>query len=97
MNKGERVNLGKYQAPVHIAKKTLGLYSFKSYFFNAAALRIGLKGADRRHQPAPPKPADPELEAKPTVKQAGKEPWTAETTNQLDRAAYVFGDIENYF
>ena len=101
--KSERVHLGKFQAPVMIASRTIHLFSLKAYFLNAAAITIGMKGTDRRKAPPKPSPTPDDgsggavVEYTPTtLKAQSHQTWTEKCTNQLDRAAYLYGDIFNF-
>ncbi|CAK0815094.1 unnamed protein product [Prorocentrum cordatum] len=102
--KSERVHLGKFQAPIVIAGKTIHLFSLKAYFLNAAVMTLGFKGTDRRTT-APPKemlpypdPAEGAVvECVPnTLKAQSHKSFDAKCANQLDRAAFLFGDISNF-
>ena len=120
-----QVNLGRYQAPVHVASRTLCHFSAKAFLWNAAAFQIGLRGIDRKAAPlraadvassssgaaassssgaassssgaASLSGAAPDAGAapKPTLKQEAHLGWAESTTNQLDRAAYLFGSVHN--
>ena len=99
-NKGERCNLGKFQHTTHCAKATLANWGVKAYITNLSALTLGMKGGmDRRAPPtdaAPPGPL-PEIEGKATLKQHQFVGFAESTKNQLDKAAWVFGDLEAQF
>ena len=99
--KGEKVSMGKYQQPVHAAKRSLPMFSVKAYLYNTACIRLGFKGADRMKAPAVPaggvagalEPCPEKL----TLKEQMVQPWSEQCANQLDRAAYLFGNTENAF
>ena len=98
--KGERINLGKYQATTTVSRRMLEDFSVKAYACNVCALLNGHKGTDRRK--GPPKVPD-QLgldddgdQQKPMLKQCNVEAW-GDYKNQLDRAGYLFGDIDNFY
>ena len=67
---------------------------------NTAALKLGMKGVDRSRPQAAPLPANeaaPVAEGGAPLAAHRKETWNQACTNQLDRAAWIYGDIENYW
>ncbi len=105
-----QVNLGRFQAPIYVANRQLAQFSTKAFLYNAAALELGFRGADRRKPPKPPPadpapaapapdagPADLAEPAKKTLKVLSHEGWCPEAANMLDRAAYLYGQRDNYF
>ena len=93
--------MGKFQQPVQAAGKSIDLFGLKAYLFNVAALSLGFKGVDRRAPPPPPpaavEPAAPEDATRLTLKQASVVSLGEQCVNQLDRAAYLYGDPCNYY
>ena len=98
-SKSEKCSLGKFQHPIQCMKRTLHLYGLKSYFMNVAALPLGLKGIDRKLAPAPVEGSMEEIsvDGKATLKQHAHQSWNMAAHNQLDRAAWLFGNCDNYF
>eukprot|EP00959_Pyramimonas_sp_CCMP1952_P145246 3041099-Pyramimonas_sp.AAC.1 len=94
---GERISMGKYQQPVHGTRRSLPWFSVKAFLYNAACMTVGHKGADRL-RPPPRANGDQELEVpaeRLTPAQQNALPWSEQCANQLDRAAYLFGNIDN--
>lgn len=103
--KGEKVNLGKYMHPVTVSAATILDYGEKSYLYNVAALSLGHRGLDRR-QAAPAAPsagsaagsstdAPVAVEGRATLAQHAHQSFTQATANQLDKAAWLYGDLDN--
>ena len=98
-SKGERVNLGRFQAAISVAKHTVCYYGLKAYFFNVAAIRLGFHGIDRRAKPATlPAVGDgpASSEGPVTLAAHAKMSFGEACCNQLDRAAWLFGDVMHY-
>ncbi|CAK0844234.1 unnamed protein product, partial [Prorocentrum cordatum] len=97
--KNEKVNMGKYQQPIHHARRTLCLCAQKAYFFGIAAMSFAYKGQWKVKAPVLPEHALALAEGGPTLKQhaAAAAPWGQSCENQLDKAAVLFGDVENYY
>ncbi len=99
-SKGEKINLGRYQAPVHVLNRTVDQYSTKAYLWNAAALSFGMKGFDRRTTPkvsTTEAPTGSTVVSATSLKASAHMPWSEQCANQLDRAAMLYGNLEGFF
>ncbi|CAK0852956.1 unnamed protein product, partial [Prorocentrum cordatum] len=100
-SKFEKVNLGKFQHPVSCGNKSVSSFSLRGYLFNVAALSLGFHGVDRRKAQSAMQDGIKEvsssggLPSKPSLKQHAHESITASCANQLDKAAYIYGDYTN--
>ena len=103
-----QVNMGRFQAPVYIAGRTLCQFAEKAYLWNAAAFTLGFRGMDRQSIGAqgsaaassssgPADSAGDESADKKTLKQQAAQTWQESTSNQLDRAALMYSSQEHYF
>ena len=104
-----QVNLGRFQAPVFVAQRTLVDFACKGYLLSAACLVQGLGLGSAKKGPEHPAAAassssqsgsagpDAAAPAALTMKQQGQAPWDASAANQLQRAAQVFSSLENYW
>ncbi len=104
-----QVNLGRYQAPIHIASRTLCDFSVKSYLFSIACLSMGLSLNAPKKKTKPAAAGDAaassgaqggghdDSQDKKTLKQFAHQPWDSNAVNQLQRACQCFGSLENYF
>ncbi len=103
------VNLGRYQAPIHVASRTLCEFSVKAYLFSISCLSMGLSVSGPKKKTAAAAAASSlasgeqaagaggdEAGAK-TLKQFAHQPWDSNAVNQLQRAGQVFSSLENYF
>ena len=89
-----------FQQPVAAAGKTIDLFGLKAYVMNVAAISLGFKGSDRKKPPLPappPQEAAPEDISKATIKQSSVMSFGEQCCNQLDRAAYLYGDPDNFY
>eukprot|EP00959_Pyramimonas_sp_CCMP1952_P378560 7930105-Pyramimonas_sp.AAC.1 len=60
-----------------------------------------MKGSDRSKPPADEAPAGdgplPVFEGAAPLRAHGEQTWNQQCSNQLDRAAWLFGDLENFW
>ena len=105
-----QVNLGRYQAPLHVAQRTLVDWTTKGYLFGAACLSMGLGlTADKKPAPKPDAAAsssscaaqgsgeDPAAPQESSMKMLAAQPWNASSANGLHRAAQMFSSLECYY
>ena len=102
-----QVNLGRYQAPIHVAQRTLCQYGLKGYLFGAACLAMGLSlvcskkapkaGAASSSSSAQGGVDDPAAPAEMTMKQHAHQPWDANAANSLHKAGQFFSSAESYW
>eukprot|EP00959_Pyramimonas_sp_CCMP1952_P004045 85079-Pyramimonas_sp.AAC.2 len=74
----------------------LGDFSVKAYIYNVCALLNGFKAMDRKKPPKVDVEPAVEGEAKPMLKQTDVQQF-GDYKNQLDKAGYMFGDIDNFY
>ena len=98
--------MGRFQAPIYTAKRTLCQFAKKAYLWNAAAAQLGFKGMDRKAAPplvppaagaaAAPECGDDDKHSA-GLKAVALQTWTETASNQLDRAAYLYGCVEHFW
>ena len=105
------VNLGRYQAPLHVAQRTLCHFAAKGYLMGAACLNMGLSLSSSAKASASTAAAsssssssaqggaveDPAVLPEKTLQQLSVQPWDASASNSLHKAAHVFTSLENYW
>ena len=102
-----QVNMGRYQAPLHVAQRTLCDYAAKGYLFGAACLMMGMPLATKaKAKPLADAPSSSSAQAGgdveaaapavPTMKAMAQQPWDANAQNGLHKAGQVFSSLENY-
>lgn len=100
-----QVNLGRYQAPLHVAQRTLCQFGIKGYLFGAACLSMGLGLCPAKKAPkaeassssAQGGAEDPAAPSESTLKQLAVQPWDSNAQNSLHKAAQVFCSLESYW
>ena len=104
-----QVNLGRFQAPVYVAQRCMAQWPMRAFLWNAAAWVLGMKGFDRlkapSKKPSPsaaasssssaPSSGPAESEGTTTLKAHMQQTWDESCVNQLDRAAMLYGSVDN--
>jgi hypothetical protein len=105
-----QVNIGRYQAPIHCAHRTLCHFAQKAYIYNCASMSLGLSGFDRRStlpadagvrgaqasSSAAASSADAAAPKTTSLKELAATPWSSDASNQLQKASVLFGSVECY-
>ncbi len=102
-----QVNMGRFQAPVYVASRSLHQFAEKAILWNSASYVLGYRGMDRAKtidkpvaaagsSAAASSSAGPAEEGKLTLRQAANQTWSESTANQLERAAMLYGVQEHY-